>query len=66
MQLLSAHSKNEIAFVRSCFQMFVSVSGERLRKLLVALIVFTVGLVAILYWGRLEDLQTSFKSNTLR
>lgn len=66
MQLLSAHSKNEIAFVRSFFQMFVSVSAERLRKLLVALIVFTVGLVAILYWGRLEDLQTSFKSSTLR
>jgi len=66
MQLLSAHSKNEIAFVRYCFQMFVSVSAERLRKLLVVLTVFTVGLVAILYWGRLQDLQTSFKGRTLR
>jgi hypothetical protein len=46
--------------------MFVSVSTERLQKLLVALTVFTVGLVAILYWGRLQDLQTSFKSSTLR
>jgi len=66
MQLLSAHSKSEIAFVRYCFQMFVSVSAERLRKLLVVLTVFTVGLVAILYWGRLQDLQTSFKGRTLR
>ena len=66
MKLLSAHSKNEIAFVRSSFQMFVSVSTERLRKILVALTVFTVGLVAILYWGRLQDLQSSFKSSTLR
>jgi len=66
MKLLSAHSKNEIAFVRSCFQMFVTVSTERLRKILVALTVFTVGLVAILYWGRLQDLQSSFKSSTLR
>lgn len=46
--------------------MFVSVSAERLRKLLVVLTVFTVGLVAILYWGRLQDLQTSFKGRTLR
>ena len=63
---MSALSKKETAFVRSCFQMFVSVSAERLRKLLVALAVFTVGLVAILYWGRLEDLQASFRSSTLR
>jgi len=66
IQLLFAHSKNDIAFFRSCFQMFVSVSAERLRKLLVALTVFTVGLVAILYWGRLQDLQNSFKSSTPR
>lgn len=46
--------------------MFVSVSAERLRKILVALTLFTVGLVAILYWGRLQDLQTSFKSSNLR
>ena len=46
--------------------MFVSVSAERLRKLLVALTVFTVGLIAILYWGQLEDLQPSFGSSTLR
>lgn len=46
--------------------MFVSVSAECLRMLLVALTAFTVGIVALLYWGQLEDLQASFKSSAPR
>jgi hypothetical protein len=46
--------------------MVVLSSAERLRKLLVALTVFSVGLVALLYWGRLEDLQGAFRSSKPR
>jgi hypothetical protein len=46
--------------------MCVSVSAERLRKVLFVLTVFTVGLVAVLYWGRLEDLQPAFRTSTPR
>ena len=46
--------------------MCLSVSAERLRKVLVALTVFTVVLIAVLYWGRLEDLQPALRINMPR
>jgi hypothetical protein len=46
--------------------MCLSVSAERLRKVLVALTLFAVGLIAVLYWGRLEDLQPALRTNTPR
>jgi hypothetical protein len=46
--------------------MCVSSSAERLRKVLFALTVCTVGLVAVLYWGRLDDLQPAFRTSTSR
>jgi hypothetical protein len=35
--------------------------ADRLRKGLLCLSVFSVGLIALLYWGRLEDLQAAFR-----
>lgn len=46
--------------------MCVSVNAERLRKVLFVLTVFSVGLVAILYWVRLKDLQPAFRTSTPR
>ncbi|XP_069682025.1 probable beta-hexosaminidase fdl isoform X2 [Periplaneta americana] len=48
------------------FSSEMAVRSERLRKWLFTLMVFSVGVIALLYWGKLEDLQAAFRSTKPR